>query len=786
MASCGTRGCKDSSECIASCGVNEYDYCNLCHGALCTTCATYTQCTTCKTDAEIVGNNCECALGHVAEPAGNETVCVGCFADCASCGSSTTGNYSDCTACMPNKWDQQFNSGSYKWCTDYCPTGFTQGTQPSCTEPGLSSNIASWTFNVATPWTGISMTGSSPSPLRGLYHNTSTEMYLDPQVTFSINFTISSWMLLFSNQSYQSIFSKDDNVGGSNNTVYAHLYIESGQLIFEWNDISDYNNSDLAKDTTTNFPEGTWEYWAVSVKMSDDALNSTIRFIKGVTTSEIDYTSTGNTHFLDLETGQTFIGHSRDADKNAEYIMHGLIYNFHIDHGFYTTGDAALHYGNTGCDSSCSGGFCTKVVTECLSPVEYYSCAWFGGAADCWNCLDPMCMSCSSYLTDSSCNTDMCHDFAEESSNECFALNSSYTRSNPKTTRTFEPCQGECDTCSPQNDSSYGDLIVNCSACAAAKRDIADASDYKYCIDACPTGFTDNDPSCGSVSSSVISIDFVVPSTSFLSTGSAAALQGDYSNQGNVSPNEFYIVSNDGHPAAYRGFYIASSTDYVSLLKVILNRDFSLHAWIQILTLATGGNSNTVFAKDKMDTTITAGSTKFIRCAIDENKNLTIEMVRDNSNNFRKVTLDETINTSAWNYVAYSFEFSADASSSPSSNYVTVTGHVDNVASTPVIYDRYFINDKADYAAYIGTTRTHSSGTFENPLQGFIYEFHLYQQKHTGATTHYTTGQGCTDGRSATSCWLTAFGNYTLDGWDVGEAPCANPSCPNGCKDANT
>ena len=133
--------------------------------------------------------------------------------------------------------------------------------------------------------------------------------------------------------------------------------------------------------------------------------------------------------------------------------------------------------------------------------------------------------------------------------------------------------------------------------------------------------------------------------------------------------------------------------------------------------------------------------------------------------------------------MVYSFEFTADASSTPRTNYVTVTGYVNNVPSTPVIYDRFFINDKAEYNAYIGNTRTASS-TWDNPLNGFIYEFHLYQQPHSGATTHYTSGQGCYDGHSANSCWIVALENYTLDG--AVAVSCANPSCANGCKDSNT
>ena len=205
-----------------------------------------------------------------------------------------------------------------------------------------------------------------------------------------------------------------------------------------------------------------------------------------------------------------------------------------------------------------------------------------------------------------------------------------------------------------------------------------------------------------------------MPSTTFYSTGVAASLQGDPSSPGGVSANEFYIVSNDGYPAVYRGFYISTNTDYVSLQNIVLNKDFAVHAWIKVDVMATGGESNTVFSKDKYDVA-SYDSSDFIRCAISDTENLTVEMVRDGAQNFRKFVLDTTIISSSWNYVVYSFAFSADATSDPKSNSVTVVGWINTSSSTPVTYDRFFINDKSDYTAYVGNTRD-SATTFDHPL----------------------------------------------------------------------
>ena len=82
--------------------------------------------------------------------------------------------------------------------------------------------------------------------------------------------------------------------------------------------------------------------------MSADALNTTIRFIKGIADTEIDQTLSTGALFEDLVTGSTRIGSSRGATKVAEDHFVGLIYDFHIDHGFYAKEATALHYGNTG------------------------------------------------------------------------------------------------------------------------------------------------------------------------------------------------------------------------------------------------------------------------------------------------------------------------------------------------------------------------------------------------------------------------------------------------------
>ena len=237
-ASCDTRGCRDDATCTPACdGSGGNEYCNLCFDKLCTSCTDYTTCTAgnCESNAIDDGNNCRCSDGYVREADAAGEVCNDCFGECATCEASTTGNYSDCTACLSTHWAQTFDAGIKSWCTDYCPSGFTQGSQPSCTEPIAGPALASWSFaGLTTPWThssgfNITPTGTSPSPARGAYVSGIASEYLRLDAyTFPISVTISGWIWLIDNQSKQYLFAKDDDQ--TSNVTYFGVFVQGGVL----------------------------------------------------------------------------------------------------------------------------------------------------------------------------------------------------------------------------------------------------------------------------------------------------------------------------------------------------------------------------------------------------------------------------------------------------------------------------------------------------------------------------------------------------------------------------
>jgi hypothetical protein len=75
-----------------------------------------------------------------------------------------------------------------------------------------------------------------------------------------------------------------------------------------------------------------------------------------------------------------------------------------------------------------------------------------------------------------------------------------------------------------------------------------------------------------------------------------------------------------------------------------------------------------------------------------------------------------------------------------------------------------FYYDPVAYNGYIAAARTATAATFANKWKGYIYEFIVYQDKHTNArTTHAAT---CTSG-----CETIEFNEYTSG------STCASTSC---------
>ena len=405
----------------------------------------------------------------------------------------------------------------------------------------------------------------------------------------------------------------------------------------------------------------------------------------------------------------------RDASTPADPFI-GFMYNFHIDHGYYDL--SQVHYGNTGCDAACLDNVCTTVSTECLEKVYQYDCTFDGGSSDCWLCYDPMCMSCSGLGT-TQCT--MCHDFSSYGYGECQCT---AIRAN-KLERCFG-CPGECQACESDN-SPNDDNIAYCTQCASLKRDISDVTSYKYCIDACPTTFTDNTTDCSKTIDLILSYKLDIPKSNWTNLAAGSVV------------NSLTATGTSGAPAMHRGYYVPDTSAQITLSgSLILNHTFSVHAWVMLSTVS----DNSVFSKDKYDYT---GSDKvsddLLWCGIDSSGYLSVRYAKDKSTNVREQTLDNSpLVTNVWSYLVFSFENLVKTSVTPYLQVTEFRGFINNSPITPQLLTKFFLNDKSGYNFWAASART-STTAYEKALKGFLYEFHVYQNKHeTSNTDHYQAG----------------------------------------------
>ena len=388
-----------------------------------------------------------------------------------------------------------------------------------------------------------------------------------------------------------------------------------------------------------------------------------------------------------------------------------------------------------------------------------------------------MCVDCSTGLGTNECDT--CHDFTTgPSSGECSCANAR----DSKLERCFD-CPGECSTCETDN-SPYNDVVAYCSACAASAYDISNDAGYAFCVSECPTQFTAGTGDCSKDMDLVLSYFFNVPVTTYANVAAAA--------------DALDITATGGNPAIHRGYAILNNAANIPIPTLKLNHSWSIHSWIMIWTLHGGSDVNTVFSKDRRSYTPTPpeykNSENLLRCGVDATGYLTVEWARDKGHEFKKIQLDTTIPELAWRYVVYSFENVVDTSSDPKTQYTIVQGSQAGSNSSmsqgsPQNVYNYFMNDKTDYHAFIGNSRASASpDTWEQNLQGFIYDFHIYQVTYLlgSGNDQYGTGLGCFDGSSNNQCWTVNYDTWSNTLGIAPEINCDGSCDTRGCRDANT
>lgn len=126
----------------------------------------------------------------------------------------------------------------------------------------------------------------------------------------------------------------------------------------------------------------------------------------------------------------------------------------------------------------------------------------------------------------------------------------------------------------------------------------------------------------------------------------------------------------------------------------------------------------------------------------------------ENSSWIDTKTSSMTISTNTWCYFAAGFNL-------VSHTYSSVTFRCNGTTDTVSTSYGYFMRDDPSWPFYIGTKRTAAS-TYTERFNGFIYDWHVFQQSYTSYTKYTSSCNGETHASSCSTCGLSGYCNWAV------------------------
>ena len=162
----------------------------------------------------------------------------------------------------------------------------------------------------------------------------------------------------------------------------------------------------------------------------------------------------------------------------------------------------------------------------------------------------------------------------------------------------------------------------------------------------------------------------------------------------------------------------------------MLYHTFSFHSWLYPFQ---NGSSRTIFSKDRDDFT-TADSSKHITFVIGSDNKPDFTMAKDEdpsvTHSFKG---NGTYGQDTWVYSIISGVMNNGYQTS-------ITFYKNDAVDRIVSNDPIFMIDFAAYPAYLAAHRASTTTWTTDYFEGYIYEFHIYNEAYTPqSTTHYTT-----------------------------------------------
>ena len=144
---------------------------------------------------------------------------------------------------------------SYRFCANYCPTGFTNSDFTDCTDGGSVITVFSDDFNdFGGSWTSGTVTATAvndvmPAKMRGQYFKGVNQYMSFDSFTLWLDFSLYSWIRLDNLSHDHTLFSKERGVALENRIFRAGLRNSDGALFVDMYDSDDWTNIDTAAAT---------------------------------------------------------------------------------------------------------------------------------------------------------------------------------------------------------------------------------------------------------------------------------------------------------------------------------------------------------------------------------------------------------------------------------------------------------------------------------------------------------------------------------------------------------
>ena len=165
----------------------------------------------------------------------------------------------------------------------------------------------------------------------------------------------------------------------------------------------------------------------------------------------------------------------------------------------------------------------------------------------------------------------------------------------------------------------------------------------------------------------------------------------------------------------------------IALPTFIFHHTFAIHSWLYPFT---NGSNRYVFSKDRNDFT-SADTSKHFTFVIDTDNKPLINMAKDSdpttTYNFKG---DSTYDEDTWVYSIISVKMFYGFSTE-------LSFYKNNYISGSMITGPIFMIDFAAYPAYVAAHRSGTSTWSSDYFEGYIYEFHIYNEEYSRGATHY-------------------------------------------------